>query len=293
MTSTQHSDADKRINLAQHWLSVNRPERALDEIGRLPGDEALSVPASLIRAAALIRTERAAEARDSLTQALTLHGPHIPLLESLTHAYRQLDQLEDAERAVLEGLTFDPHHVGLLCAYAEICLLVGQVKKAEALLDRAAAVEPDAEEVATARVLVASAKGRRAEAYRLAREALGKNPDNLEAHAYHSIAATERGKLRAASESSDRLAAELGDRDLVDVAREDRAIAHPLLLPLWPILRFGPMKVWVAGVVVLMVLRQVSPQAMLVAAVAWVTYVVYSWVAPPLVRRYLARRRGV
>lgn len=231
------------LSLAQHWLEVDRPERALDELGRLPADEAMSLPACLLRVGALLRAERPDAAKLAATRALDLHGTEPRLLTLLAVACRARGELEEAERALLSALAFDPEDVGLLCEYAELCVSAGQVDKAEALLERAAAVEPDAEAVVTCRVLVAAARGRSAEAYRRAREALGKHPDSAVAHVYHSVVATGHGKFREASRSSSRVAAETGDPDALAMARDDRVIAHPLLVPLRPLFRFGPLGV--------------------------------------------------
>lgn len=281
------------LSLAQHWLEVNRPERALDELGRLPHDEAMSLPACLLRVGALLRAERPAAAKLAATRALDLHGTEPRLLALLAVACRARGELEESERALLRALSFDPEDVGLLCEYAELCVSVGQVDKAEALLERAAAIDPEAEAVITGRVLVAAARGRSVEAYRQAREALGRHPDSMAAHVYHSVVATERGKFREASRSSSRVAAETGDADALAMARDDRVIAHPLLVPLRPLFRFGPLRTWVAVVVVLMMLRFVSPPLASVVGLFWIVYCVYSWVVPPLVRRHVSRRLGV
>jgi Flp pilus assembly protein TadD len=294
----EHPDLDdgnaaRGLSLAQHWLEVNRPDRALEELGRLPRDEAMSLPACLLRVGALLRAERPAAAKLAATRALDLHGTEPRLLALLALACRVRGELEESERALLQALSHDPEDVGLLCEYAELCVSVGQLDKAEALLERAAAVEPDAEAVTTGRVLVAAARGRSAEAYRRAREALGRHPDSTVAHVYHSVVATEHGKFREAGRSSSRVAAETGDPDALAMARDDRVIAHPLLVPLRPLFRFGPLRTWVAVVVVLMILRFVSPPLAAAVGLFWIVYCVYSWVVPPLVRWYVSRRLGV
>jgi hypothetical protein len=77
------------------------------------------------------------------------------------------------------------------------------------------------------------------------------------------------------------------------MARDDRVIAHPLLVPLWPLFRFGALRTWLAAVAVLVMLRLVLPSLAGVFGLLWIGYCVYSWVAPPLVRWHVSRRLGV
>jgi hypothetical protein len=96
------------------------------------------------------------------------------------------------------------------------------------------------------------------EAYQLARELLRANPNN---------------------------AAML---DLVRALRMDR---HWSLAPLWPLQRWGwsgSIGLWIGSLLLLRVLGQTAPAWVGPVATALLVYVVYSWVWPPLLRRWLA-----
>jgi hypothetical protein len=70
-------------------------------------------------------------------------------------------------------------------------------------------------------------------------------------------------------------------------------LRSPLWWPLWPVQRFGPIPVWIAGIVMLTAVERLAPRSVVGAVVlAWLAWVVYTWVGPPLIRRlYLGRGR--
>jgi hypothetical protein len=87
------------------------------------------------------------------------------------------------------------------------------------------------------------------------------------------------------------VAREPADRDLADAAAEARLWAHPLLVPLRPIARLGMFKSWAIAVGIMLTLRAVGlPLVAALFSLAWFLLCVYSWVVPPLLRRWLRRR---
>jgi hypothetical protein len=107
------------------------------------------------------------------------------------------------------------------------------------------------------------------------------------------VAAYERGGGRRGARDLRRAAAldpSIGIH--AEAARDAATSMHPLLLPLWPIYRFGQGPVWLGGVAVLLGLRalDVPGTIALVVVVIWLAFVAYSWIAPPLLERWLRRR---
>jgi hypothetical protein len=83
------------------------------------------------------------------------------------------------------------------------------------------------------------------------------------------------------------------DGDLRGAAREAKLINHPLLRPLRPFQRFNPLVVWIAAVAIIYGLRYAGFGVLAtVAAIGWFAFCIYSWVAPPLVRRLINRKWG-
>jgi len=281
------------LDLARHWLEVGRPERALEQLTRLPAEEGLSREAFVLRAASLHDLDRDEDAAAAAETGLGQYGPDPQLLAVLGTARWSANRYEDAERAMLDGLALAPTSVYLLCTYARVCVEVGQVEKAARLVDRAASYEPEDELVAQARVLIAYAAGNDDEALQRSRDALRLGPDEAANHALFAMASGVRGDVAAAARSYRRAAAaEPGNLELVEAAREARAAAHPLLWPLRLLQRFGVFPVWLGAVAIIVGLRALDlPMLALGFGLVWVLYCIYSWVAPPLVGRWLRRKR--
>ncbi|MCD0482513.1 tetratricopeptide repeat protein [Streptacidiphilus sp. ASG 303] len=281
------------LDLAGHWLERGRPDRALDELSRVTGEEAVSARAFRIRALAHHLADEDAAAVDIARSGLAAHGPDTGLLGVLAQALADLGRTPEAERACLQGLALDPEDVWLLCTYARMCGFAGQHDKARLLLERAAAAEPGARPVAHTRAVLAIARGDHDEARRIAAGLLAADPDDAGAHALRGLAASHRGDTGAAYAGFRAAAANNPqNRHAVAAARELRAADHWLLRPLRPFRRFSAFQIWITVVVVHAALRLVGLGAAATpAALAWLAFCAYSWIAPPVVRGLM--KRGV
>ncbi len=286
---------EARLQMAGHWLQIGHPERTLDELQGLWGDTGLDYRAYLYRGAALHALDRNAEAIDVLRDGLSRHGPFLPMLQVLGSSLRSDGLLPEAEAAFLQGLSLDPNDPDLLIGYAFVCLAAGQAQKASALVERAASHAPESAAVSAARAQVAFALGndtRHAPAQHRRRcPAIPRIPD---ARALHGTASMLTGDSRSGYRSlASAAASQPGDADLRAAAREARLINHPLLLPLRPFARFNPLVVWIGAVAIIYGLRAAGLAPLSFAfAMIWFAFCVYSWVVPPLVRRWLNRKWG-
>ncbi|MFE9688686.1 tetratricopeptide repeat protein [Micromonospora sp. NPDC005806] len=272
-------------------LETNRPEQALAELGRLGGAAATNRLAYRLRVAALSELDRWDEVAETARRGLAEVGPDAELLGRLGRALREQGALAPAEQALLDALALEPQDPWLLCQYADLCTSVGQTEKAGRLLDRAAALAPDEPAVHATRVKLAYARGDDREAERAAREFLGQHPDHPAALAMHGSMAVTAGRVGEAHRSFGRAVAhDPGDADYAEAAWEARVYAHPLLLPLRPLYRLG-IRLWLIAAASIAVLNLAGLQiAAFVVAVTWLLYCVWSWIAPPLVRRLVRGR---
>lgn len=277
---------------AEALLMANRPEEALRELTGLPAGEAVGRAATLLRCQALLHLERAPEAAAAARAGLADSGPDPDLLYLLGRAEHECGHLEVAERALLDGLALAPDDVDLLCAYAHLCATNDQGDKAAKLVERAAARAPNSPTVYATRIQVAFARGDDRTAQRISREFVAAYPENPVAHALLGSTSAVRGQVGPAYAGlSQAAAAAPTEQAYAESAMELRIARHPLMLPVRPILRFGPFKTWIAAVVLIYGFRAVGlPVLSLIVAVAWVLLCVYSWVVPPLVRRWMRRR---
>jgi predicted Zn-dependent protease len=285
---------EARLQMAGHWLQIGHPERTLDELHGLTGDAALDYRAYLFRGAALHALDRNAEAIDVLRDGMAQHGPFLPMLHVLGSSLRCEGRLPEAEAAFLQGLSLDPNDPDLMIGYAHVCLAAGQAEKASALVERAASHAPESAVVSAARAQVAFALGNDRDMHRHSTEALSHDPEDPGARALHGTASMLTGDPRSGYTSlASAAASQPGDADLRAAAREAKLINHPLLLPLRPFARFNPLVVWIGAVAVIYGLRAAGLAPLSFAfAMIWLAFCVYSWVVPPLVRRWLNRKWG-
>ncbi|MEU6073234.1 tetratricopeptide repeat protein [Micromonospora sp. NPDC047074] len=273
-------------------LEVNRPEQALAEVDRLPAGLATSQAAFRLRAAALTVLDRWDDVVTVARQGLAESGPDAELLGRLGLALRHRREHAPAERALLDALAIEPENPWLLCQYADLCAAVGQTDKAERLAARAAALAPEAPAVFASRFQIAYVRGDDRAAERIAQEFLGAWPGNPAALALHGVAAARRGRVGTAHRAFGQATAQApADTDYADAAWESRVHAHPLLLPLRPLYRLGMFRTWLLAVGLIVLLNAIGLKVLAgLFGLAWLLFCVWSWIAPPLVRRMVLGR---
>ncbi|GAB3969667.1 tetratricopeptide repeat protein [Plantactinospora veratri] len=276
---------------AEALLLADRPQEALAELSRLPADEAVDGPATLLRCAALGHLGRWSEVVESASAGLATAGPDPDLLWHLGRAEHRLGRPQVAERALLDGLAQAPHDVDLLCTYADVCAANGQVAKAAKLVERATALAPEEPVVYAARVQVAFASGDDRAAERISREFVAAHPEHPAAHALLGSTSAARGRIGVAYEGYRQAAAAMPSKQtFAESALELKIAQHPLMLPIRPVLRIGPLKVWLGAITLVFGLRAAGLTTLSAAlGLLWLLFCVYSWIVPPLVRRWFRR----
>lgn len=276
-----------------HLLEIERPEQALTLLDQLLHDEPRSVALHELRACALLEVGRGVDAASAARAGLELAPDSIAALDVLALAERSLGRLGAAEEALLAGLRLEPENPVLLSHYALVLAEGGVEQKALATHARAAAIAPNNLEVMRARILLDFLLGRDDDARKRGRELLEEAPEDPVAHSILGTVASSRGYARSARRHFDEVARhDFTDRELAEVALEARAAAHPLMWPLWPLYRLGVFKFYVLGVGGMFLLLLVPHSAPFATwLVAYIFIVAYSWIAPPLIRRWVFRRR--
>ena len=280
---------DKALALARHHLELGQAQRALQRLD--DGGDGLVEEVDFweLRATALLELEEYAAARDAAEAGLRIESESLVLLDVLGLAEAELGNLEAAERSLLAALRLEPEDTLLLCHYAQLLARAGQLPKAERVLNEAERLDADDHDVVRTRMFLAYLRGDDKEAERHGRRLLEEDPEDRAGHGMIGAVASERGSFRRASRHFDLAARyDLTDEHVVRLARIGRVEAHPLYWPLWPFQRFGPAKTWIAAVAVFGLLTALELYAALVVAwVTWTVLCIYSWVAPPLLRRWL------
>jgi Flp pilus assembly protein TadD len=89
--------------LARHYLDVERPQAALDALGRVPGDELEDPEYWVIRAHALLQLERSEESVEAARSGLAIDPEDIELLTVLALAEGQQGRYGEAHAALDTG----------------------------------------------------------------------------------------------------------------------------------------------------------------------------------------------
>ena len=283
----------ERVALAEHWLDAGRPERALQELDTA-GEASFEVAGWQVRSRALRELGDPPAAALAARRGLARDPDDLLLLAGLSDALRDQDDLQGAEAALLHALRVAPQAPWLLTAYARLLATAGESAKAEQVLERAASLRPDDLDVLRTRAYLAFACGDDGRARRLAREALGHDPQDLGSHRLFGAASAVSGRSRDAERHLAVVAAaSLGDRDARAAAVEARIAAHPALLPLRVISRWSPGVVWLFGIALVFgATRLLPPGPAGVVVFSWLAFIVWSWVGPPVVGRWVRWRGG-
>jgi tetratricopeptide (TPR) repeat protein len=288
------TNAETAVALASHYLDVDQPQRALDVLDGIDGPDLDDAYLWALRTQALVDLKQFAQAAATARNGLSVDAESITLLDLLAIAEAELGELEAAETAILQALELEPEHPVLLCRYALLLARGGELGKATRVCAEAERIDPDDEAVIRCRIALAYVRGDNKAAARESRRLLAElDPDDPVGHTMLGVQAASRGSFRSASRHFDTAARyDLGDEQAVDLARRGRIHTHPLFWPILPFERFGPAASWL-GAVAIMGLLAATGQDLLFAIFAgtYVLLCIYSWVVPPLARRWLSRER--
>jgi predicted Zn-dependent protease len=275
---------------AEHWLDVRQPQRALDVLSTADVEDPHTWR---LRAIAFHHLDEHQRCIASAEAGLQTDPDDTLLLRLMGASHRECGDLAAAERAVLAGLELDPEDPSLLCEYARILMDANQVPKARQVIEHAGQVaSPDDIELLFTRAQLAWIENRRADGLRDVERVLELDPENHYAQAMlGSFKSENTWPSEWTRHMEDAVRADPSDPDLVEAAREARLVSHPAMIPLWPIHRFGWVAVTVAGIVAAQVAaRAVGGTVGAIVVITWLTYCIYSWVAPWLLRRWMERR---
>ena len=232
--------------------------------------------------------DRNAQARETLGHLMQRAPGDVSARWLLFLAERDDGRLAEAEALILPLLRENPQHAPFYAGYSILMLRALDIQKARELALEGLRCHPDDEGCLQARALCDMVEGR-GDHEALAR-LVARDPSNVYTLRLVVVAMAQRGQLSAAH----RLAQELlrmqpDDRQLLNQVNELRVNNHWSLLPLWPMRRWGwgaSVAIWLGAVGLMQGLRNTVPAAVPWVAGFFLVYVVYSWVWPPLLRRW-------
>jgi len=189
----------------------------------------------------------------------------------------------------------NPQASDLFCMYGDLMLRTFHVERAERLADEALRLDPDSQDAKLQVVLVALIRGKRSRVDEQLADLIRDDPDSTRLTATLFVSFVGRRRYREALVLGQQLLRnDPENADLVDAVVDLRCQTHWVAWPAYPIVRFG----WIASgvmwaVAIGLLIWAQSSGALAIVGPLWVGYIlycVYTWVYPPLLRRWIARR---
>ena len=290
---------DDPLAAAEGFLEIGRPQLASAQLDRLREAYLEVAYVAWLRIHVALALDHADDALSLARKAVKLHPDHPAVLTAAAEAAWAAERRDQAETWMLAAIDADPD-VEWRCRYADLLRSAGQLRKATALLD---AIELDDDAPVESRRMLARARlahalhddadDRRAAAADALRSIDADDPflawvtslDDADGDDVDDEREGEEGRAAAAVGTG------LGAAEGADLLGRQlrRRRYDALLVPLWPIERFGVSRVWIAGYLLAQLIRAMSPTVGGYALGAWIGYCVYSWIATALVSR--AQRR--
>jgi len=287
--------AYERLELARHYVEMERPQRALDALRDVGEDALEDSDYWQIRAEALLDLERWDEAAEAAKAGLALDPDDVVLLDALAIARVEAGWIVEARETIDAALEIAPDLPPLLAHKALIEARGHDFDAAERTIARALAVAPESADVRRVRAQVASLRGDKHAARQYADDLLEVEPDSDVSHLLRGNVDVQAGKFRTAVRHFEEAARLNPDHpEIREVLRENKVAAHPILAPVRPIWRFGRLRAWLVYFTLAGLLAGTGfHKARVVVAVVWVVIVAISWLAPPILRRWYGRKHGL
>jgi tetratricopeptide (TPR) repeat protein len=289
----ERGEQAQTLELARHYLEVERPERALEALERGPVD--LEDPETWeVRAEALLDSRKYVEAARAAREGLTREPDDLSLLETLALAELGLARYDEADRTILRALELWPDNPLLVAQRAMILARATRFREAQKLADDAVRGAPDSTHVLRVRAQVDALSEDRLRTKRSVEALLAVEPaDPMGLALAGALASEDKRYGDAARHLSEAARLVPDDADIAAAARETRIAAHPLLAPVRPLLRFGRFRSWLVYLLLIGVLAAARLQTLrIVVVIVWLTIAALSWFAPPILRWRQRRRYG-
>ncbi len=278
------------------WALIER--RRFDQARGLVGQGLAADPddTDLLYAAAMIEwlEDDHLAARRQLGEVLRREPEHLDARELMVDLDIADGDLVRAELGLLELLREAPRNAGLIADYAMLLLRAGVVEKARAVTAEALRIAPEQPRALLAGVMLDLIDGCTPERSAALQDLLSRHPDQA-ASAHALLAALgQHGRVAEAHAVARELyRADPRSSAALDVVSEFAYQNHWSMKPLWPIIRWGwpgAIGLYIAVVGLLRLVGERLPaNATLTLSVVWMVYVVYSWIWPPLLRRWMQR----
>lgn len=206
----------------------------------------------------------------------------------------EAQHLADAEAIAIELLREMPENAHLYGRYAHIMLQALKLDKATALANEGLRYEPEDRECLAVRTMCDFVQHGSGETSPALQKLIVEHPQSLRALYLVVIALEQRGKNRQAHQLAiEMLRAQPSNQSLVELVQHFQSRTHWTMLPLLPLQKYGwgaSIGLWLGGFIAVRVVGRYSVTAATVLSLIILAYVVYSWVWPPLFRKFFVNK---
>lgn len=278
----------------EHLLEVGRADQARPLIGRWLASDPHEPEALYLAARIEYATNHPIETRARVADVLAVQPDHREARHLLFKLELDAGRFQAAEEVILALLRTAPEDAFFLAEYARLMLRVVQLPKARQLVDEALRLEPQLPMAQVMDALLHVAEGDDHAASQRLATLMADDPQATHVAMTALVVLDSRRRWREVLEIGRALLrTRPHDQALIETLIEARLRTHWSTKPLWPLLRFGfagNVAIWGGGVAAIAVTAAAgATSAAGICLLVYIGYRVYSWIWPPILRRWLRR----
>ena len=263
--------------------------RLKDALQQFPDDQELQLQAAW---ADYIDDDNAA-AETTVKQLLAKDPTNESARQLLFHLLLEKNALAEAEEIIIGLLREYPRYAPYYGQYALALVRATQTKKARTLANEGLKFDPDDINCLSAQTFCDFIEQKSGVSSQALQKLLQRHPQSIRTLALIMAALEDRGDHRAAYRISQELVrAQPDNPDIIQAALDLKVANHWSLYPLWPLLRWGwagSIGLWILAVTSIYFVGHTYPNYAFPVAIGYIAYVVYSWVWPPVLRRWISQ----
>lgn len=278
----------------QQLIEIGRYVEASRIVERILRERPADPDAHFYAARIAYERENPERARTHLEQTLAVDPSHFGARILLYQLMCDAKQYPEAEVLIQELIREAPEEAELFALYASLMLKTLHVDKAARLAEEALRLDPTNTLAQVQGALVSIVRGERARTEHQLAELLKDDPEGRAAAGTLLVALVDQRRYREALVLAQQLLrAQPDNKHFVDAVVELRAITHWLMWPAYPVVRWGwgaSAAIWAGALLLFGFLRGSNAPIVGTLSLVYLVYCAYTWVAPSLVRRWVAAR---
>lgn len=277
----------------EHYFHLGRYEAAAPIIENQLRQDPKNATALFQMAVVEMSREDFEEARKLCREAIQFGYSEVIGYHFIGSTYQHVGMYKDAEEAFLAALKIDPLNGELIASYGYLMLQAGHDKKAHSLLEQARELEPFSDRVNQLILHFYFAKADSKKQQEYIRNVLETSTDEVQnltnIAMYHAL----KGEVKEARECyRQAFLLNPADQNILALLGEYDSLTHPLFAPQRFVDKIGgPAVVWITFMVLALLLNWMELYIpLIIIAIIYVLYAIYSWSAPLLYKWFVKGR---